>query len=555
MKIYNYEKVSQKIGFADFLPAYLASINYIKPEQRETFSLNIPFFNDESKFENLLKEIKETNGKIGFITDYDVDGIMSSTVGLRALRYLRINVELFVPNRFKDGYGLSKGLVDKCLEAKCNYILTADNGIVAFDAIEYAYSKGLKVIVTDHHRPSDKLPKCELIINSQIPNTSNIKASNVCGALTLFFLFRDILRREKAPESFIESLIEYAGIATIADQMPLEYENLKAVKFLNSMYHFHKNKSLALDYLMKKQFVTAETISMTDWNFQIIPCLNATGRLEDATIAVDLLATDDLNEIIDKTNIATTLNSIRKEYSKKYARLAINYLNVIDPNRELKISVVLLKPTKSEQETKLEGIIGLVAQALVEEYERPAFVGIEYEKDGKKAIKVSGRSYGDFDLYNFIKEHETEVRIQSYGGHAGAMGLNFENILNYKHFNYILNSKNINLNISIPEEQYIKLPINADLNEIYKIVKKNGPYGQGFEKPMFIINAELMNYTAFSSIIKNFERKIFGNVYKCKSFSKDVRFENIVNKKIYFSFEESKNGFELEVLKMEEEDK
>ena len=554
VKVYNYEKVIKKVPFEEFLGAFLEQTNLVKLKDRVTRSLNIPKFNDElvAKLETILMNCKANDEVVYAIVDYDMDGIGCGTILKRIFAMLGIKLVIIVPDRFKDGYGMNKNQVQRAYDAGCKTLITADNGIVAFEAIDYAKSLGMTVIVTDHHRPADKLPNADLIFNTQIEGISNVQAKNICGTSTLFFLFRDILRRNFAPDIFIEQLAEYAGLATISDQMELEYENLKLVKFLNSQFHFNKNRAQSLKYLMNKQFADPYTITMTDWNFKIIPCLNATGRLETAETAINFLTEEKPEKIVENCEHIIALNDMRKEYSRKYSRLAINYYNQIDPERKTKVSVVLIKPTKLENEQKLEGIIGLVASSLVEAFKRPAFVGVQCEKDGKPVIKVSGRNYGDLDIYNLVKENEKDFEgLLGYGGHAGAMGLTFSTIKSLKIFNYVLNNK-AKVEYNVFDESYIRLPKDVNLQEVYETVKKLGPYGQGFEKPNFIIEAELFNYSAFSSIVKNFDAKIFGNSFKCKAFKPEIKFNDIVKRNIYFSFEDSKDGFELEVTKMEE---
>jgi single-stranded-DNA-specific exonuclease len=395
-------------------------------------------------------------------------------------------VIVILPNRFKHGYGLSKVLVDEAREKGGDVIITVDNGIVAFEAVDYAKSLGMPVIVTDHHAVSldGKLPNADLIINPQL-HEDNIKASNICGAFVAFLLARDCIRAVKGSENLIKACAELAGIGTIADVMPLEEENWKIVRYLISNFHQGIQYNIGLKLLSQQMFQSLETSSAEDLAFSVIPALNATGRMEDATLGFDLLTKTDPKELIPLVLKVSLLNDYRKKYSRKYTDILSKSVDAND-----KINVLLLRKTNFDNEEtvlNVEGLIGIIASSITEETEKATFVFTENENGD---LVGSGRSFGALDLNNLVQTaiKNKEIKVLKAGGHAGAMGLTIAS-KEFNNFKKVLNSKEIIYDDGNAFEKIIKIPPFFKLEEIRQILRRYEPFGEGFRKPIFMIDA------------------------------------------------------------------
>lgn len=375
-------------------------LNNILKTLKEKEKNNLPKLKIHN-LEEFSKMITNTNvfEHICVIGDYDVDGVMATAISLKCLKMLGFKkTSAILPNRFTDGYGLSKKLVDRAYKNNVKTIITVDNGIREFESIEYAKSLGLRVIVTDHHTPPTKIPNADLICSSHFG-----EGVDICGAMLIYQLFKPLI--EKTTSVLLHNELKvFAGFATIADCMPLINENKELVKetiriIRDSEFDNEFILSIMANNSVKTRFFDAETIG-----FSMVPILNSSGRLDTAFWSLNaLLEPNDL--LIDKLS---DFNKERKRLSAKYVNLAKEQLNDDDL-----INVICLNEIE-------EGIIGIVAGKICESTDKPTFIFTEIEGD---FIKGSGRSPEYFNLIEgaeFLNKKDYNVK---FGGHSGAMGL------------------------------------------------------------------------------------------------------------------------------------
>lgn len=507
---------------------------------------NIHFF-EQDKFLNIIKEAKENYLKVAIVGDYDCDGITASTILARVLSYLKINFTTILPNRFKDGYGLSPKLVDRAKSENAHIIITVDNGIVAFDSIDYAKKLGFKVIVTDHHTPLKDLPNADLIINPQLKK-DNIKAENISGAFTICVLCNHVIKNmcqdNFSRQRLIYEIFELAGISTFADQMNLTYENYKISKWLLSRMRNNHFVNLGINLLAQSNFSNLLKADEDMLNFNIIPVINATGRMSDATLSYNLLMTKEAGITTAKQIKEILLeNDLRKTLSRKYADILLKNLD-----RNVSINVCEVIADKSDEKIDLSGIIGIIASNIVENTNKPTFV---FYKNKSGILHGSGRSIPGFDLFKFINSKKNDFRALKMGGHSGAMGIAFDCDEKLDEFSKVVNSEKIEFEES--EEFFIRLTNRFDLDEINKLLNSYAPFGQGFEKPDFVLRSEIVEPYLFSYKHISFKIQNGNKVYPCMYF-----FNNEIEKvkesgkfDIYFSLCTNNNNVQLNVKKIE----
>ncbi|MDO4507874.1 MAG: single-stranded-DNA-specific exonuclease RecJ [Candidatus Saccharibacteria bacterium] len=385
----------------------------------EKRGLNEDFINP--KYENLtpaekmpdlekaIKRIKkavENNEKILIYGDYDVDGITSTALIDEALTLAGLkNIEIMLPDRFIDGYGMSKRLIERAKTEKIDLIITVDCGSRNFEIIDELNSLKIDTIVTDHHECEENLPAALAIINPKRKDFEGPKKLKDLAGVGVAFKLAEGLRDAGLIKNGQEKwLLDLVLIGTICDSMPLTGENrilgFYGVKVLE------KTRRKGLIELMRKAGV--KNITSESIGFQIGPRLNAAGRLESAELALSLLRAKTSTEAVKIADELEELNKSRRETQRTATDEIINRGEKIDP-------VII------ESGNWHEGILGIVAGRLVEKYEKPAFVLTELE-DG--TLKGSGRSFGDFNLAAALED--AKDFIIKGGGHAAAAGVNLK---------------------------------------------------------------------------------------------------------------------------------
>jgi len=421
------------------------------------------YFKDMQKAtKRIVKAINEKE-KITIVGDYDVDGVVSSVIISEFFDDLGVEYELIIPNRFRDGYGINAKLLDRI---DASLIITVDNGISAVEAAKICKERGIDLIITDHHNIPQTLPEAYAIINPK-QSDCDFGYEEICGAQVAWYLVAS-LKAELCPNSYdLGKFLDLLAVAIMADMMELKGLNRVMVK--SGLRKLNSSKRVAFraikDFFSKSRFVS------DDISFLLSPLINSAGRMEDASLAYDLLRAKSLDEAMVKLEYIVGLNNMRKEIELDLFEKA-----KATCNQDAKIIVVW-------GEDWHEGVIGIVAARLCRAFQRPAIVlGIN---DG--IAKGSARSVGNVNILEMIST--CKELILGFGGHKSAAGLAIES-KNLQEFRDRLEE----LASNIADEDFIDTSdllgeINAneiDL-ELVELLESYEPYGQKNPKPKFIL--------------------------------------------------------------------
>lgn len=352
----------------------------------------------------LLSSIKQ-NRKICIYGDYDADGVTSVSLLLEVLSGLTDNLTYYIPSRFDEGYGLNKDAIDLIKAQGAELILTVDCGSVSYEEVEYGKSIGIDFIVTDHHNINDKPADCILINPKQEGCPYPFKHLAGCGVA--FKLAQGIQRKAGLPKSVLNGVLDLVAIATIGDIVPLIDENRTLTKY--GMGIINSRRRPGLNRLIEEAGLTSEKIKSENIAYIIVPHLNAAGRLLDARVGVELLTSKDMKKI-DK-NVAVLIENNRER--KRIQEEAFQKCKEMIASELEKDLFYVIAPRDIH-----EGIAGIVAGKIKEEYGKPAI--IVTESGGEGCLKGTGRSINGLNLYELLKKHE-ELFLK-FGGHSGACG-------------------------------------------------------------------------------------------------------------------------------------
>lgn len=422
---------------------------------------------DTSQLKKAVKRIKKaikSKEQIVVFGDYDVDGICGSAILWETLYRLGVTVMPYIPHRIDEGYGLSIKGIDNVSEqiANVSLIITVDNGIVANVAVSHASKKGIDVIITDHHVPSSTPPKAHAIIHTTLP----------CGAGVGYLLSREILKQVQ-DDIGEDDHLELVALATIADLVPLTGANRTLTKF--GLEKLRQTKRLGLLALFKEAALDAKTLGSYHVGHIIAPRLNAMGRLEYAMDSLRLLCTTNPKRAEDLAQLLGSTNKDRQELTAETVQHALSRIR----NKELRIKKLLFLA----HETYQQGVIGLVAGKLVEEYYRPSIV----VSIGKEYSKASARSVKGFNIIEFIRS--ASEHLIDAGGHPMAAGFTVET----KKLTLLQSRLERLAEEQLTEEALtrilridMEIPLNAVTEELYKAIQKLAPFGMGNPEPVFV---------------------------------------------------------------------
>jgi len=424
--------------------------------------------NATSSAKYIAKAIKE-NKKITLIGDYDVDGVSSTAIMVDFFRQIPYPLEAIIPNRFKDGYGVSPSILNRI---DTDLIITVDNGISAIEAAEICKKRNIDLIITDHHTPGDILPEATYIVNPKLQNC-NYPFKDICGAEVAWLLLA-LVKKELSLDINMKQFLDILAIAIIADIMPLININKTLVKEgLKLLMNSNRPSSIIIKDFLNKSNITSEDIA-----FQIAPRINSAGRLKDASIALNFFTAQDTHNSYKQFEKLCELNELRKETE---LQTTLDATQSVDENSL--ISVVA-------KEGWHEGVVGIVASRLVDKFEKPAIV-LSIENG---IAKGSARSIGDVSIYNLIKANEHY--LNKFGGHKMAAGLSLEE-QNIDIFRDAINesAKLINTKDFIPKGEISGIFDSTEIDhELLNILDKFEPYGEANPKPMFLLkDAEVIS--------------------------------------------------------------
>ena len=425
----------------------------------------------------LGEKIKE-NAKIRIIGDYDIDGIQSTYILLEGFRMLGADVDSDIPDRMKDGYGLNRNLIDRALEADVDTIITCDNGIAAAEEIAYAKSMGMTIVVTDHHEvPYTEiggerryiLPEADAVVDPKQEDCT-YPFKGLCGAEVAYKLVEALMEAMGKDAEDADYLMENVAIATIGDVMDLVDENRIFVK--QGLDMLKRTENLGLKALMECTGVNVDKLSPYHIGFVIGPCMNASGRLDTAKRALELLEAKKVAEADLLAGDLKALNDSRKDMTAQ----AVEEAFIQVENSELKDADVLVVYLPECHES----LAGIVAGRIREKYYRPVFVLTK----GAEGLKGSGRSIETWHMYEGL--NRVKHLLSKFGGHKMAAGLSMpeENLEQFR--------KEINEKSGItPEDLNEKIAIDMQLpfecvNE--KFIGELAvlePFGKGNARPVF----------------------------------------------------------------------
>ena len=427
----------------------------------------------------ILKGKIDQKKKIRIIGDYDIDGVCSTYILLKGLLRAGACVDVDIPDRMKDGYGISEELIDLAAKAQVDTIITCDNGISAISQIAHAKALGMTVLVTDHHEiPYEELPQGEVrtilppadaIVNPK-QEGDTYPFSGICGAMVAFKVICGLYETLGIPKGELNLLIPFAAIATVGDVMELQDENRIMVR--EGLLRLQNPENKGLKALIRVNNLEEKTITAYHIGFILGPCMNASGRLSTAKRALDLLLTEDEKEASILAQDLKALNDSRKDMTAKGVEQAIEMVE----NTELikdRVLVIYLPGCH-------ESLAGIIAGRIRERYTKPVFVLTK----GEEGVKGSGRS---IEAYHMFQEMvKCKELFTKFGGHPMAAGLSMkeediEELRRRLNENCTLTQEDMTekIVIDVPMPMsYVTIPLIRQLNQLE-------PFGKGNTKPVF----------------------------------------------------------------------
>ena len=433
---------------------------------------------DMDKAVEILAEKIEEEKQIRIIGDYDIDGVNATYILQEGLSGLGAHVDTDIPDRIKDGYGLNIDLIDRALDDGVDTIITCDNGIAAADEIAYGKENGLTVIVTDHHEvpyvemngeKEYMLPRADAVVD---PHRSDCEYpfKGLCGAAVAYKLIEALYNVMQRDPEDMDYLMENVAIATVGDVMDLTGENRIFVK--QGLEMLKRTKNQGLKALIECTGIDTERLNTYHIGFVLGPCINASGRLDTAKRALELLNARTRREAVMLAEDLKALNDSRKEMTEKGVEEAVQMIESTSLKDD-KVLVVYLPDCH-------ESIAGIIAGRIKERYYRPAFVLTKAEE----GVKGSGRSIESYDM--FAQMCRCRALFTKFGGHKLAAGLSLEEG-NVERFRQTINAladlteEDLQMKVSID----MLLPFPYITEQLIKELELLEPFGKGNTKPLF----------------------------------------------------------------------
>ncbi len=435
---------------------------------------------DADKAASLLEAAIANNELIAISSDFDNDGIFSGLLLKEAIIELGGRAAIFTPNRVMEGYGVNSRIVEEANAKGASVLLTCDNGIAAFEAIDEAKKLGMTVIVTDHHEvPFEEhdgkkaylLPKADAIVDPKQEDCA-YPFKSLCGTGVAYQLMTLLFRRMKRTMSRQEIFLQYTAIATVADVMELVGENRilvrKGLSYLNHTNH------IGLRALMEVCGITPEQVRAYHIGFILGPCFNAAGRLDTIVHALALLESKEYDQALALAGELWAMNEERKELTRVGTERAVELIEHATWKDE-RVYLVYIKDCH-------ESVAGIIAGRLRERYYRPVLVFTDASEEGQ--IKASGRSIDDYDMFTELSAFRS--LFLRFGGHKMAAGLTMEK----KNLETLRDG--LNARCTLTQTQLMPLvmidaamPLGYISEEVIADLEKLEPFGRANEKPLF----------------------------------------------------------------------
>lgn len=435
---------------------------------------------DADKAASLLEAAIANNELIAISSDFDNDGIFSGLLLKEAIIELGGRAAIFTPNRVMEGYGVNSRIVEEANANGASVLLTCDNGIAAFEAIDEAKKLGMTVIVTDHHEvPFEEhdgkkiylLPKADAIVDPKREDCA-YPFKSLCGTGVAYQLMTLLFRRMKRTMSRQEIFLQYTAIATVADVMELVGENRilvrKGLSYLNHTNH------TGLRALMEVCGIAPEQVRAYHIGFILGPCFNAAGRLDTIVHALALLESKEYDQALALAGELWAMNEERKELTRVGTERAVELIEHATWKDE-HVYLVYIKDCH-------ESVAGIIAGRLRERYYRPVLVFTDASEEGQ--IKASGRSIDDYDMFTELSAFRN--LFLRFGGHKMAAGLTMEKK------NLEILRDGLNARCTLTQTQLMPLvmidaamPLGYISEEVIADLEKLEPFGRANEKPLF----------------------------------------------------------------------
>lgn len=410
-----------------------------------------------------INQAIDAGEKITIYGDYDADGITATTIMVETLGILGANVDYFIPNRFKDGYGPNLACYQALVANGTQLIITVDNGVTGVNEVAYAKVHGVDTIITDHHTFQETLPDAYAIVHCNYPG-QKYPFDDYCGAGVAYTICRQLMQ-DPMPE-----LLELAMIGTIGDMVRTNGEGHIIVK--RGLEVLNQTERVGLRALIKQAGLRLGQITETDIGFSIAPRLNAVGRLADANLAVKLLLTDDENEAAALAEQVEELNNQRKTLTTTVYQACLD--QIATNHWQKQAALVLYDPDFHE------GVLGLVANKVVEQYHKPTIV---LTKGTNGEAKGSGRSIPSVNLFDSLNPLKTSL-LTKFGGHDFACGLS----LPLAKIPTLRQAFSTHLaKQTAPDTTYydLELPTGKLSPQTLTDINQVGPFGTGNPQPLF----------------------------------------------------------------------
>lgn len=402
--------------------------------------------------------------------DYDVDGTTAVSLVYSFLKNYTSNLITYIPDRYKEGYGVSLQGIDFASEKKVSLIIALDCGIKAIKQVEYARTKDIDFIIADHHMPGEQIPEATAVLNPKQKDCT-YPYKELCGCGVGFKLIQALAEKLSIPQQQIFAYLDLVVVAIAADIVPITGENrILAYHGLRIFDHTQRPGFLAMKRLFSLQHFT-----ISDIVFKIAPRINAAGRIKHGNYAVELLTEFNFEQAVQVAREIDEFNTFRKELDQNITTQALQ--QIIDNQEEKKPATVVFQPEWHK------GVIGIVASRLIETYYRPTLV---FTRSGK-VLAASARSVKNFDVYEALEA--CSEHILQFGGHKYAAGLTLLES-EYENFKRKFNEVVEQTLAKEHREEEIVIDAEINLNELtpknLRILKQFEPHGPGNMHPVFL---------------------------------------------------------------------
>ena len=521
----DFRALGERLGISPVMARVLVNRGMSTPEAQERYlygGLNsIP---DAKRMKgireavSLLQEKLKEKKPIRIISDYDVDGVTSNYILYDGLKELGAVISYDIPDRIRDGYGMNVRLVEEAYDDGIDTLLTCDNGVSAFEAVDRAKELGMTVIITDHHQIQDGLPAADVIVNPWQP-LCEYPFKSICGAEVAYKLIRELAEAEGKPLS-VTKYLDFAALGTVCDVMPLVDENRILVR--EGMRVMSDPENAGLRELLRVNDLLGSDISAYHLGFRIGPCINSEGRLSSAKEAMKLFLSEDPEEISRLAMDMKRLNDERKNATVRGVEQAVKIIeeeHLIEKDHVLLVRVPELH----------ESLAGIVAGRIRERYYRPVIIFTKAE-DKEGFLKGSGRSVEEYNLFEALTSAASH--IEKFGGHPMAAGLTIREE-EFSALAATLNEEEELTDVDLTEKLFIDVPmplyyVNLNLAEQLEQLE---PFGTGNPKPLFAEKGlQLEDFRVFGGgrvgqlILRDGKgQRVFAKTFDVQSLNEDIK--------------------------------